>query len=452
MPTLPLTSWNLRKALESHAPGFKLSRIPIPEMNLQVECSITPEAYTLVSKPDGGDRLRQTLHDICQEAYTKRLSTIAWQLNTCDAQCANASDVEYSLKLQRQVQEQISGELEKARQEALTRVTERFRECGQRSQVATRYVLGLGAKAVGALVGGVTSAFGLAAGPLGLLAIIGMYRSFVEGGELIATCMKEASVVQVEVEEELKALDESYKKATRGGVGRELLASAFNALLSPPPGFTRLNVGTLEEKVGTWGGKLARLDATADYLNGKLEGLLNACNKLKEQLVNDPDSGKKKAALAAMEKNVGLLLDKGYWIPSMMRMVTIEDAHRAAEDGFAAQKQAKKGIEELKAQRSIAVDAFDKIIKVVTSAALMIASPPKLDGKLAEKAMESAGFVNDSTKLFVDSFGIGYDLPADLYDRKMKEIEGNEKKESEQAMYSRPRLNAAVWQRPSRKG
>ena len=433
MPSVLLLGWSLQGAIKDY-PGLKLTRIAIPQLDLQVECNFTPDGYALVT---GNPRLSEKLHEICKGAYTKRIPTIAWQLQTCDAQCGKGNDLE-SVKLQNQTMQQINRELENAYREAVTGVndylTNKLKELPKQKQQVKLYVLGIGVKAVKAGVGGVTSAFALAAGPVGALGIIGLYRALVEGGELISNCIEDAKSVQDRVEKGLKALDESYKKATGVAVGRELLASAVNAVVSPPSAFTMPNIGTLEEAIKLWGNKLTRLDLLADDLAGKLQGLLDACDELKARLVSDPDSSKKKAALGTLEKNVGLLLDHGYFIPSMMRRVTIPDAHQAAENGLEAQKQAKIVIEDLKAKRPIAVDAFDKIIKVVTQAGLMIASPP-------QTAMDIAGFANDCTSLFASSFGIGYELPAEHFERKVREIEENEKKELELAM-TRPRSNA----------
>lgn len=435
---IQLTTWDLHAAIQSYSPGYKLSRIPIPKLRIEIQCDVTADALALLTGKDGS-RLQQELFSLCNKAYAERLPTILEKLNRCNANCASASDnVGYCVKLLSTVEDEIMAELGKAREEALKRVNQCFTAYGQRRRGATLYVVSLWAKAVGSAVGAATSALLLAGGPLALIGIYVMYRSFVEGAELIADSLKDAESVRQEVEEGLKALNERYKAGPAVRGVKDFEASVVNAL-KPPPGVENWTVEKLEEKVGSWKNKTDMLDNTASYLGGKLKSLLATCEKLETQLVNDPDSDKKKAALETTRNNVNLLLKDGYWIPRMGRRVTIDDAHVAVRKGEEAQKKVREAIELLRKQQPIPLG----IIDVVMKAGLLIANPADLN-----KAMDIAGFVNDSASYLVTCFGVGYDIGEEAFKTKVREIEENEKREREQAI--RPRLNAAEWERPFR--
>jgi hypothetical protein len=323
--------------------------------------------------------------------------------------------------------QRLDAEIEAAKKTALSAIDRRWTQVQQQKREYKSYRLGVGIKVAKGAAGLAAAGAGVAAAvPTGgatlALAVVGAYRALADGGKALWDCIQSANTVQKRVESGLKSLAESYKSAQAKGVGRELAASAANALLKIP----LANAATLDNDIKLWRGKLTHLRFLAHYLATELNTLLENAEKLGMQLAASQASEKIRASLKKVEADVQKLLTEGFFIASMARRVQIQKSHQDAESGLKAAEEAAKALEALKSGRSAAVDYFDKVIAMVTDAALSVAgnvvSVPSSAKDVASVASDAAQTVVALNELVVDA------AP------KVKELENRISKKIEEAV------------------
>lgn len=246
--------------------------------------------------------------------------------------------------------------------------------------------------AVGSAVAATAGAVGTAGATLPL-AVVGLYRSVMSGVKLIRDCALEAETCQKHVIYGIAHVAKSYglmehkgdgesgrlqnlsqadmtsyspesaKKA--GNTAKELASNFFLDSVLKWPGIKKplTSVKAIKGETELWENKLANLAFQSHDLSVKLNELLEKTDDLKSKLaenaklvvsinlrkkdsVTDPiklqkeedqkrkeDKGYNKM-VAKVEKEVGKLLDKGFYIPSMAKSITIAELHGRAEAGL----------------------------------------------------------------------------------------------------------------------
>lgn len=385
MPDILLFDWRLDKAIENEPTvRFTPRYAVIPQVPLRVMLEAPPPTFAMLQKDP---LLHQMLVDECKNAFTAALRKIASALQAYDAECGrNGNDVFKYAESRKKMLQRVDAEVAEAKRAALAGIDRRWMTVQQQKREYKSYRLGVGikiAKGVGGLLGagaGVAGAVPTGGATLAI-AVVGAYRALADGGKALWECAQGADAVQKRIEKGLKSLKDSYARGQAQGVGRELAASAANALLKVP----LTNVATLDNDVKLWRGKLTHLRFLAHYLATELGKLLESAGKLGLQLTTEQAPEKIRASLKAVEADVNKLLTDGFVIASMGRRVQIQKSHQDAERGLAAQEEVVKALEALKSGRSAAVDYFDKVIGIVADAAVSIAggiaSPPSASVK-----------------------------------------------------------------------
>lgn len=398
MPDVLLFDWRLDKAVESEPTArFAPQYVVIPQIPLKVMLEAPPPTFAMLQKDP---LLHQMLVDECKSAFTAALRKIVPALQTFDAECGrDGKDIfKYSASRKRMLQ-RVDAEIDTAKSTALSAIARRWTQVQQQKREYKSYRLGVGIKIAKGVGGLAAAGAGLAgAVPTGgatlALSVVGAYRALMDGGKVLFDCIQDANAVQKRVQSGLKSLAESYKSAHAKGVGRELAASAANALFKVP----LANAATLDNDIKLWNGKLTHLRFLAHYLSTELNKLLENAEQLGMQLASQHASDKMRAALKKVEADVQKLLTDGFVIASMGRRVQIQKSHQDAETGLEAAAEAAKALEALKSGRGAGVDYFDKIIGMVTDAALSVAgnvaSPPS-------SVKDVAGIVSDAAQSLV---------------------------------------------------
>jgi len=426
MADILLFDWRLSKAIENnYKPAPNLRWIPIPEYPLRVSLDVQPDTQALLNKDP---LLLQSISDDCQAAFVDALKKIVPRLQALDSECgASGGDFFKYAEGRKRVLQQIETDINQAKANAQAAIQRRWAALQQQKADYKSYRFNVGVKVAKGAVGVGAAAAGLAGaaatgGATLALSIIGMYRAVVDGGKTLWECMQDADTVQQRVVKDLDSLKKSYAQDPKIGMAREVVASTVNAVLKLPINVT--NVKTLDDDNTLWKGKLTHLVFLAHELSETLSDLLDKSSQLQTQLAADPSSKKKLASLKSLEEDVNKLLTDGFIVASMGRRVQIQKSHQDAEKGLKVQEQVTKGIEELKAGRSKAVDWFDSIIAFAADAALTGAgygvSPPDFSAAAStmSKAKDGIGVAIDSGTTL---YGI-YDIAAENSD-KVKEVQ-----------------------------
>lgn len=218
--------------------------------------------------------------------------------------------------------------------------------------------------AVGTAVAGVAGS-AAAGGATLVLAVVGLYRSVMSMAKFICDCAVEAETCQRNVIQGIDYLKKHYgvgagavsgaKKATN--TAKEISSNFFlNSVLKAPRKKQLTTIKDIKGEVNLWGNKLANLRYQAHDLSGQLAQLLGKVDKMNAELRLDaavaaemPDTGKWKSkldkiekkhqkALESVEKDINQLLEKGFYIPSMAKWLTIDTLYKRAESGGAKVK------------------------------------------------------------------------------------------------------------------
>jgi hypothetical protein len=429
----------LDKAVEAYIPLAQQPRwLAIPKLPFHVE----------VRSPVVSPMLLQVMKDIVRDAYKKCVKiSILGILLSADKEYGHCEDFNKLRGLREKMLNDIQGELRKANNEALKNIEDfclRHQELQRQWQsLKLEKALNFATGAVG--VAG--SAVGLAAGPVSVLAILGMYRAVTGLAKDLVECYQSAEEVQKKIRESLESLRGTYEKSKTAGVGREMGAAVANAAKLPIEIGT--NVEELKKQNELWKGKLGHLYSLAFNLADKLNPLLDAAEALGKGLVDtDPDSKKKKAALAKLEANVRSLLDDGVRIPSMRGKVTISGAYTRAAEGLKAQERVEQGLKALTGQRGGWVDWLNMIIPLVASVSFMAAgtthevSELVRDPNVGKTAVAGVKAFNEGFEIGIDEVGPTIAAAFGFDSKEFETVEELERKNKKELDVPRPRSNA----------
>jgi hypothetical protein len=336
----------------------------------------------------------------CQKAFKDALPNIVNKLKAFDAQCAMARLEEskgeaeefHAMRVWYQgyltTRDGVGNQLRQAKSKALSAIKARLLQIqaakkdskAYNQRVAVKLLTGAGALVAsgGALAGTVVT------GGVSALAIIGTSRALAQFVKTLADCWKSADVQKKVVMNGLNSLEKTYRENQLVGAAREggagIVKAAAGVQLLP-------NVGKLKDDNKLWGDKLSKLLTLANGLSTTLDELLNACQKLQDQLpATDSKFDNKRKALKRLETRVNTLLTEGFKIPGVYRRVKIDEACKTGIDGLDAQNKVTKRIEELEHGRGTAgkvVDGFNVGIDFLVEATFVGLNASEMIHKLS---------------------------------------------------------------------
>jgi hypothetical protein len=428
-----LSNWLLKNVIMEVSGGkdpFKY--FPIPKVPINVTVQVADEDWQAMTKdPLLWDTMRQTFKGVIKSHVNK---TIIPTLHKYDERWKTAHLREFA-SLRKSVTREVNESLEKIYPACERMMKYKMAEIAGQKQQYQRYrwkvakQAVINTAAVGTAVAGVAGS-AAAGGATLALAIVGLYRSVMGMIKFICDCAIEAETCQRNVIQGIDYVKKSYglgagpvsgaKKA--GNTAKELSSNFFlDSVLRAPRKKQLTTIDNIKKELTLWGDKLANLRSQAHDLSVQLGELLEKQHKMMAELAVDaavaaelPDTGKWKSkldeiekkhkkALKETEKDTKQLLEKGFYIPSMAKWITIEELHKRAETGGAKIK----GLDSL-------LDKWEKegLAKgaLIASAAMDVALSISL---MVANYTESALTADNTLFLTSDTF-FGITAPQDL--------------------------------------
>jgi len=378
MPNIVVLDWTLEKLIKNQIPApLVLNYIEVPPLPINVVYDVPAPTFSLIQRDT---LLNQIMRDEYQKALVAVVQTrVIPRLRVLDEQAGSASFKDYAVA-RRLAFKSIELDLDKGMKDGdaafstrLKRLeTEKKEYKGYRAKVGKRvakFTLGVGAAAVG--VAGTVGTMG-AALPL---AIIGLYRSIMEGTKLLRDVLLEAEGCEKNVVKGLASLKLTYGKDKNLGRLREIGTSLMNSVTAFPFN-TKFNTNgaTISAENDLWRGKLTHLRFIAHELATDLNELLEKSDRLLELIEGDPTKKNYVKTLKSVHSDVNLLLEKGFYIPSMAKRIRIPETHQRAERGLDIQSKLDVALKEFIRGRGEWVDKLDFVINAIVDLGLMGAS------------------------------------------------------------------------------
>jgi len=357
---------------------LNLRYIEVPPLPIEVTYDVSVTTQSLL-------RSDPLLFNLMVEEYQKAIikiiqTRIVGRLQSLDEQAGSAPFEEYA-DTRRLAFQSIELDLDKGMKDGDAAFAQRVQRLAMeksqygsyRKEVGKRvakFSLSVGAAAVG--VGASAGTFG-AALPL---AIVGLYRAIMEGTKLFRDVLLEAEACEKNVFNGLLSLKKTYGMDQNLGRGREISASLINSVTAfPLTTKYNLNGKKISEECALWNGKLTHLRVLAHELATDLNDLIQKTEQLISQIVGDPTKKSYVKALESVESDVELLLDRGFYIPSMAKRIKIPDAHARAEKGLDIYRLLDKALKEfINSPSRKWVDGIDFAINTIVDMGLMGAS------------------------------------------------------------------------------
>lgn len=393
MKKITILDWSVRKALKE-ARGYDtlpFKNLAVPKIAIKMQVEVPDEQWELVNKDP---LLQAVLHDLFKEEVLKfcgnRLFPVLDRIDRGWEQYSKLS--QFNIRLQ-ELREKIKQGLEEICDECDKKIPEKIKELAAqeakykhyRFKVAKQAVLNTAA--VGTAVASTAGVAFATAGASLPLAVVGLYRAIMSMVKFIIDCAKEAEACQRNVVYGLAFVAKSYGLTDHKGSGeterfvnlaqadtagykkggarapskgsntaKELASNFFlNSILKVPAKKTLTSIKDIQGEVDLWENKLANLSFQAHDLSGQLAELIEKIDQLDAKLKEnearrsddpafyamvkpaarelDREDEKHEKSLEKAEKDVKKLLDKGFYIPSMAKWITIPELHTRAESG-----------------------------------------------------------------------------------------------------------------------
>jgi hypothetical protein len=469
MKKIVMLEWTMRRAIKE----ANLDRNPLhgkallPHIPIKMAVEVPDEEYEEVRRDP---RLQAILHEIFQEEVVnycrRRVVPFLNELNANWDRISTLSQFDVSWK---EMTRKLEHSLTDIRNEAEAKMQKKLTEDAQLRQKYKHYrwkvakQTALTTLAVGTAVAGTAGSVAAGGATLGL-AVVGLYRSVMSAVKLIRDSAIEAETCQKNVIYGLAHVAKSYglmehkgdgeserfqnlsqadmvgyspSSAKKAGNTAKEIASNFviNSVLkwSGLVKKTLKSVKDIKVETDLWENKLANLTFQSRDLSIKLNELLEKMDDLTHKLaendalrMSDPGfyAMVKQAAreleredkaydrtLEKAEKDVKKLLEKGFYIPSMAKWITIDELHRRAETGLKRVEGLKPILDALETKglgkgTMIASDALD----IALGVALALAGDtyaPVTAGADGEKFNDALSFLGSN---WFDCFSVPQDV------------------------------------------
>lgn len=472
MKKITMLEWTVRKAIKAanNDTNPLHGKALLPHIPIKMEIEVPDDEYEEISRDP---RLHQVLHDIFKEEAVNYCRThVVPVLENLNAQWDRITKLSQFEARWKGAFEIIKGSLPHICDAAEAKMKRTIAEDASLRKKYKHYrwkvakQTGTTALAVGTAAAATAGSVAAGGAPLGL-AIVALYRSVTSAIKLVRDCAIEAETCQKNVVYGLAYLAHSYgltdsvtdskehgedarfrklaqadmagysprRGKEAGNTAKELSYNFFvNSVLKWPIKKRLASVKDIQGETELWENKLANLSFQSRDLSVKLNELLEKTDDLKYRLganealrseVPDGKSMPKSAArnldkddkaynrlLKKVEKDIKQLLEKGFYIPSMGKWLTIDELYSRAEAGLKKLEMVKPilkalGKKGLAKGTLIASDALDLVVGIGLAVA-GDTTGPAIAGAAGDKFKDALSFMGSN---WFDCFTV----PQDVY-------------------------------------